>query len=122
MGTRKAHEPAVSERQRASDAIVAALEEDAGDRGRLMEMASSLTSLAHEMSWEVRDRLGGRNRNQEIENAAQHLQVARDSLAWVDERSTYALSFELSKYIARANTALRHVIEVLDSQKAGAAA
>lgn len=113
---------AVSERRMTCDRIAQALASGAIDRGALLQMGKDLTNLLHEMSWEVKGHLKGRNDTPEMQQADRLVGAARKSIDWVDMHAPFALTFELARCIEAANGSVLKVAEQLALQNEGAAA
>lgn len=112
----------VSERLSVCDRISGGLESGAVDRGELLRMVKDLSSLLHEMTWEVRGHLKGRNATPEMEEAERWLTSAKNSLSWAEAHAPFALTFELARCVQLANSATVKVAKRLQHQNEGAAA
>jgi hypothetical protein len=112
----------VSERKLLCEGISDILRSGAVDRAELLRMAKNLVSLLHEMTWEVRGHLNGRNDSPEMQQADRWLVSGKNTLAWAEAHAPFALTFELARCVEIANGAALRVVERLQLQGEGAAA
>lgn len=112
----------VSERRLLTARISESLEAGAVDRDELLTMVKKLAGLAHELSWEVKGELRGRNDTPEVQQASRWISSAQGSLTWAEKHAQFALTFELARCVEIANSAALKVVERLHLLAEGAAA
>lgn len=112
----------VSERKLFCERILETLQSGAVDRAELLNMVKGLVSLLHEMTWEVRGHLKGRDDSPEMQQADRWLTSGKQTLAWAEAHAPFALTFELARCVEIANGAAMKVVERLQLQGEGAAA
>lgn len=111
-----------SERRLVCTRIAETLVAGAVDRGELLKMVKSLAALAHDLSWEVKGQLRGRNDTPEMQQASRSISAAQNSLTWAEKHAPFVLTFELARCIEVANGMVLKVVETLHAQSEGAAA
>jgi hypothetical protein len=112
----------VSERKLLCERISDILHSGAVDRAELLRMVKDLVNLLHEMSWEVKGHLNGRDDSPEMQQADRWLVSGKNTLAWAEAHAPFALTFELARCVEIANGAAMKVVERLQLQGKGAAA
>jgi hypothetical protein len=112
----------VSGRQLVCQRISETLLSGAADRGELLRMVKDLSSLLHEMSWEVKGHLRGRNDTPAMQQADRWVASAQTTLSWTETHAPFALTFELARCVELANGAAMKVAERLQLQSEGGAA
>lgn len=112
----------VSERQVMCDRITETLASGEFDRGDLLRMEKDLSTLLHEMAWEVKNHLSRRNASPQMEQADRWIVSGKSALTWVEANAPFALIFELARCIEIANAAALKVLERLRLQDDGEAA
>lgn len=92
------------------------------DRVELLKLAKTLSSVVHELAWQVKGQLQGRGDTPEMQQANRWVSSAQSALTWAESHSSFALTFELARCLELANTSAVKVLERLQLQREGAAA
>src|SRR5947209_6609180 len=106
------------ERQLVCTRISETLASGAVDRVELLRIVKTLASLAHDLAWDVKAQLRGRNDTPAMEQASRWVSSAQTALTWAERNAQYALTFELARCIEVANSAALKVVESLQLQSA----
>jgi hypothetical protein len=111
-----------ADQQLMCDQISEVLTVGAVDREQLMGFSKDLSSVLHDLSWEIKGELARRDSASEVKHAERCIASAKSALAWADSHSTFALTFELARCIEIANSATAKVVKSLEAYRGGAAA
>lgn len=112
----------ISEQRLVCAQISESLMSGTADRGELLKLAKTLSSVIHELAWEVKGQLQGRGDTPAMQQANRWVSSAQSALKWAESHSTFALTFELARCLEVANTSAVKVVERLQLQREGAAA
>lgn len=110
----------LSERQAECTQISETLALGAVDRTELLRMVKKLSGLAHDLSWDVKAQLRGRNDTPVMQEASRWVASAQSALTWAERNAQYVLTFELARCIEVANSSALKVLDALQLQGAAA--